>query len=233
MPQFTCPECKGQYESAKERFTCGTWTCKDRRKRRQQREKRAIAARTTPAQIVEKVRQESDTIATRVAEDIIRQELTPVVREALSEAVLQSIADLVALTPMVVANLKDDLLAEETHIVDGEMVVTVDYDRRAKATAQVAKFTIASPALAPQPEAADAQPLQVIIHTPRPSYDVDGNAVQAEDAAAPEMLAAYECDICHQVRPGALFEQGSTRCKDCHAEIKARGLALLTAPAKP
>ncbi len=242
LGQRICPECSKTYVvTSLRQTTCGTDVCRQRRVQRLRREEKSGIGPAERAARDAEIREIADSEALGIARDIMREELAPVVREQLSEDVLSAIGDMVALTPLLVTALADDLVAEytETH-TDPEGFVTettrTDYKRRAAAVALLAKYTIGSPALAPQPEAADAQPLQVnFFGMPRPAWDAEGTAVSPTDdtssfvlpAAAGAHAPGTPCDVCG--RTDVPFVEQSTRCADCHAEIRARGLALLTA----
>ncbi len=239
--QRLCPECSTPYiPTGHRQTTCGTDVCRQRRVKRLQRDEKAGIGPAERAARDAEIREIADSEALGIARDIMREELAPVVREQLSEDVLAAIGDMVALTPLLVAALADDLVAEYTEMhTDPEGFVTettrTDYKRRAAAVALLAKYTIGSPALAPQPEAADAQPLQVnFFGMPRPAWDAEGTAALPDDtssfvlpAGAGAHVPGTPCDVCG--RTDVAFVEQSTRCTDCHAEIRARGMALLTA----
>lgn len=164
----------------------------------------------------------ADEGALAIAQDVIRQELTPVIREHLTEGIMRSIGELVDLTPLMVAALKDDLTAQELvlddkfHPIlddDNMPMYRVDKARRQRAVAIVAKYTIGSPGLAPQ---ADSKPQPISVNfggMPRPDWD----------AEEPER----ECDTCREFKAEDEFENDSPRCRECQAKIKDRALDLI------
>lgn len=195
-------------------------TKKMHRKRRGVPADPAVAARGAERQ--RKVEAAVEEGAIEIARDIIREELRPVVREHLSADVLRAIGDLVELTPLLVAALKDDLEAQtpvydpetgEQRIgADGTPVTRTDYDRRARAASLLAKHTIGSAGLAPQP-VNKPQPITVEFGgMPRPDWD-----------AAPPRT----CEVCGASKPAAEFAGESARCQPCHDAIGDRARLTL------
>lgn len=140
--------------------------------------------------------------------DVVREEIRPIVREALTEEVLRGINDLLGLTPLAIAALKDDLENED------------DPGLRQRAAALVTKYTMGHPALI-QPK--DAEPnAQMVVHfaLPRP----DGEAVTIVDSEGEEILTKT-CDECSVEKEADQFVASSNRCNDCYEKRRADVLA--------
>jgi uncharacterized protein YciI len=221
-----CPECGRLFVVKRaDTVTCSP-KCRSRRKRRQDKGV-PEALLTAEAQAhLEEIRKVADEGAIAVAGEILREEIRPIVREALTADVLSAISDLVALTPLMVAGLKEELTGAplrdpETGLplkINGEPIIAVDADRRLKAIQLLARYTIGAPGLAPQPDVKE-RPIAISFgDIPRPDwYGTDQR----------------ECDICLQPRLEAEFVDGSSRCTHCQAELEAQAAALVEpAPAE-
>lgn len=223
-PQLrVCPECGNPFTASHAGHKLCSPKCRVRKSRRKSAGRHATPAMAAKAEArAEMAERVADEGAIAIAQDIIRAELTPVVREHLTESVMRSIGELVELTPLMVAALKDDLTALEpvlddrNHLVldeDGHTMYRVDKARRQRAVAIVAKYTVGSPGLAPQAEH-KPQPLSVSFgNLPRPDWD---NAV-------PER----ECDLCKEWKPEDEFDAGAPRCRGCQDTITGRAVELI------
>lgn len=218
-----CPECGEAFVGRSKKHVICSPKCRVRRTRRKQAGKEQdplVAARA--AERAEMAAKTADEGALAIVQDIIRTELTPVVREHLTAGIMRSIGDLVDLTPLMVAALKDDLTALEVVLDDnlrpiedddGNILYRVDKARRQRAVAIVAKYTIGSPGLAPQAET-NPQPISVNFgNLPRPDWD----------AQEPER----ECDLCHEWKLEDEFDAGAPRCRDCQDTISERAVSLI------
>lgn len=167
--------------------------------------------------------------AVAMANEIMRAELTPIVREHLTPDVLSAIGDMVRLLPDTVRALAQEINGypatdPDTHLPlqgpDGHPILIVDHDRRMKAIVAVHRATVLSPGLAPQaPTSMAAPPVAINFGAiPRPDY-TNGSAI-------PERA----CDICAAVKPETDFVEGSGRCQSCHDEIARSARALVEAP---
>lgn len=135
--------------------------------------------------------------------EVVKQELAPIVRDALTESTLRAIQDLLDLTPAAVAALAED-------IADDDPVI------RQRAYALQMKYTIGHPALV-QPEAGAAAGQMVVnFELPRPPDSIDSTAT------ALPALELKTCDLCGEEKPGEQFASGSDRCQPCADEWKQR-----------
>ncbi len=151
-------------------------------------------------------------------------EIAPVVREALTPAVLRAIADMVGLAPLMVAGLREELEGAPLRDPDtkqllrdprGAVIRAVDPDRRLKAIALLSKYTVGSPALAPQAPPEHAPPIAINFGpVPRPSYGADSTAERV-------------CEICNDPHPEVEFVEGSDRCAGCQAALEATAQTLV------
>lgn len=139
--------------------------------------------------------------------EVMREELQPVVREALTDNVLRSIQDLVALTPTVVAKIKEDLEQE------------ADPTLRQRAYTLVAKYTLGHPSVAPPPLDQAATGIVVNFQMPRPG-DATPSAIEAPQHS--DAVELRKCVECTQDKPTTEFVGNSDRCTQCHEALQAR-----------
>lgn len=128
---------------------------------------------------------------------VFKQELTPHVREAITEDTIKAIRSLVTLTPQLVESLGNDLLSK-------------DPIARGRAQALVAKYTLGF--LDPEKEA-NSRPLVIQLG----SMPVPGEA--QPDVIADDNVI-QQCDRCEIGKPLSDFEPGATRCNECQSEIR-------------
>lgn len=199
----TCSECGDPIrERGANAKTCGD-ACRQARSRRLKRTRVRNIEKTKyePHQkiVAEIVNGERDDLL----HDIVEEELRPVVRESITEDVLTSIGQLVALTPKAIAALEDDLTSDDPVL-------------RQRAYTLLMKYTVGHNALVESPEDADAKNLNVSFHLPRPGADVESSAEELR-----------ECDSCFQHRPLSEFVANSTRCQSCFADARKEAEALI------
>lgn len=144
------------------------------------------------------VRREAPDVVTRIMKD----ELRPIVREAINEDVLRAIEGMVGLTPAAVAALQEDLASEDSTI-------------RQRAYSLVIKYTVGHPALV-KDDITKAQEFNVTFNLPRPDQE-------ALEASAQDDGELRECDMCHETKAWPEeFAAGSTRCTSCHEDFTAQ-----------
>lgn len=205
-----CSECgaslKGKAPSAK---TCSV-NCRSARSRRRKGlndDLEVQAAERTVAQIVQR---EGEDVVMRM----LKQELQPVVREAITEEVMRAISNLVSLTPQAVVALAADLESDDAVL-------------RQRAASLVVRYTIGHPALV-KPAEDEAQPFQVIFQLPRPADSGEAPAADQIEADAEVIEETRICDTCGKEKAAAEFVGGSDRCQSCFDEIRARVLKEFT-----
>lgn len=201
-----CSECGGSLAGkAPSAKTCGDKCRKDRSRRltrvRSENGKRS-AMPEHQRQITDIVKGDRDDLV----HETIKEEMRPVVREAITEDVMRSIMDLIALTPTAVSKLAEDLESDDSTI-------------RQRAYTLVAKYTIGHPALVRPPDEDKTQPLVVRLETPQPA----AAEVPALEVAATEIDASdiRQCDMCEHDKPVKEFVANSTRCLECYAKQRA------------
>lgn len=196
-------------------------TCSDKcRTRKSRREAKGIpepydAARR--AELLAGIRAVAEEGALAMAQDVLRDEIVrPYMREQMTPDVLAAIGDLVRLLPHMVAGLREELVGApmrdkdsgmELRGLDGKPILAVDPERRLKAIALLSKYTVGSPALAPQAPPDKAPPIAINFGAvPRPNYDV---------------TAQRTCEVCDELRAEGEFIAGSNRCRGCQAGLEA------------
>lgn len=133
-----------------------------------------------------------------LAIEVFKQELSPHVREAITEDTIRAIRSLVTLTPQLVESLGNDLLS-------GDAVA------RGRAQALVAKYTLGF--LDPEREA-NSRPLVIQMGAmPVPGGDANAGHNSETDTV-------QQCDRCEDAKTLDHFEPGATRCNECQAEIR-------------
>jgi hypothetical protein len=200
----TCSECGAPLSSRSVRSTTCSDKCRtarSRRVRRQNREVEDFQERNNAGanEIAAIVRREAPDVVTRV----MKAELQPIVRQALTEDVLRSINSLVGLTPRAVAALTEDLESEDRTI-------------RQRAYTLLIKYTVGHPALVKQEDTDDNRQLVVNFNLPRPDAP---SQVNEEENLAVELRA---CDMCGEDKSPDEFASGSSRCLACFDEWKKR-----------
>ncbi len=148
--------------------------------------------------------------------------IAPIVRESLTAEVLESVGAMVRLLPKMVAGLEEELTGAPVWFEgkplmgdNGKQLIAVDPDRRLKAIALLSKYTVGSPALAPQAPPESAPPIAINFGVvPRPNYDADSTAERV-------------CGVGGELRPEADFISGSDRCVHCQAALESAAAELV------
>lgn len=199
-----CSECgsslAGKSASAK---TCDE-ACRQKRSRRIKRANKQIREIQDQQgagadEIAAMVRRESPD----VIKDVMKAQLAPVVREALTEDVLRAVQQMLGLTPRAVELLQLDLESEDATV-------------RQRAYTLVTKYTIGHPALLKADDTDGTKQLVVHFNLPRPGTEdpvQDGTADPVQDGEPLQV-----CDICNAEKPADEFVAGSSRCATCFEE---------------
>lgn len=144
------------------------------------------------------------------------QALAPVVREALTEDVLQAIKTLVGLTPKAIQAIEADLSSENDFIRQG-------------AYRLLARYTLGHPALVPEMDS-DKQVVVVVNGIARPQAPTQ----PGEHLATPEPIEGVEvaetrvCDTCNEEKPVPEFVGTSHRCQDCFVRARDHAYSIGT-----
>ncbi len=141
--------------------------------------------------------------ATGIVSRVFKEQLEPIVREAIDEDVMRAIAAMVGLTPRAVELLGEDLESEDSTV-------------RQRAYTLVTKYTVGHPALVKSDEESKG-PLTVNFNLPRPDEEPAGPVVLEDEPAR-------ACDMCNSEKPESEFAAGSSRCQDCFDEWRAKVL---------
>lgn len=208
-----CSECENFLPagSIASRKTCSA-NCRAKRHRR-------LAAQRKKASHVaadqRQIPQDWKDVLEDVGHEVAKEELRPVVREALTEDSMQSLQKMVKLLPGVVEELQRDIHHED------EVV-------RQKAHQMVLRYTLGHEKALPPDDKAPTG-LTVNFTMPRPDATAEVSATELPvDADADELRI---CDTCQEPKPLADFFQGALRCRSCVAAFQARAHALLEPPA--
>lgn len=187
-----CTEC-GESVVAP-RITCGP-TCRSRRSRR-------IRDRRASGREVNRLVTDE---AERAAQEILKDELKPVVREALTEEVLAGIQSMIGHVPAAIEAAAADLASDDD--------VT-----RQKAYTLILKHTLGSSNLVPDINAEKQQELTVHFNLPRPEAARSAEWTVAE---GDDPVEGRECDSCSTVKPASEFVGESHRCRVCFERMRA------------
>lgn len=141
-------------------------------------------------------------------QEVLKQELAPLVRESIDEDVIAAISKMVGLTTRAVEVLAADLDSE-------------DKVMRQRAAALVVKYTVGHPALVKSSDETHT-PLEIHFNLPRPDGTVETPLVDAEGEPLEETQV---CDTCKLEKPLAEFVAGSDRCEQCFREARQRILS--------
>lgn len=200
-----CSECKAPLSHPQAK-TCGK-TCRSRRSRRiKSAAKRGAEKRALP----EHLQVMSKAVTSQIkdtAHEVLKEEMGPVVREAITSDVLRAVDDMVALTPRMVELIKEDMESEDASI-------------RQKAYTLLAKYTLGNPSVAPASAEQQPAPLSVVFQLPRPG-DTNSGTEEAPPAEATELR---ECSECHNTAPRSDFPDDAERCVTCHEALRAQVL---------
>lgn len=207
MARVMCSECPTVIPGARPTQKTCSPACRAKRSRRMKR------ARTEAARVAGEANALPEHLqalshaahgeAKHVAHELLKEEMKPVVREAITEDVLKAVNDLVALTPTMVAAIQEDLQSNDKIL-------------RQKAYSLLARYTLGNPSVAPASAAAQPAPMQVIFQLPRPG---DDGAPVAVEADAEELRTCMEC---HETKPAGAFVANSERCQGCHDALQEK-----------
>lgn len=150
---------------------------------------------------------------------VIAEESRAIVREALTDRVLDSIKDLMDLLPDAVATLRAAMNPLDE---DGNPREGYDGEEARKAATLVLRHTMANPSVAP-PSAED-QPAPLQVHFNIPQQDVGhpaaGEAGEVTDLGEDGAVELRECMECHKDKPIDEFVSNSLKCAACHLKMQ-------------
>ncbi len=203
-----CSECGGPLGDNPKQKTCSD-KCRGDRSRRLARSKKKGGPRADQTGFQALAPAAGAVAVEDVARDVLREELAPVVREAITEDALRAIQKLIALTPEMVDKLATDLRSTDDVV-------------RQKAYTLGLRYTIGHGSIVPPPGDADpGNKLTVIFDgMARPDFDAPADAEVVEETRT--------CNGCGAEKAADQFVGHSDRCTDCHEALRARAEALLT-----
>lgn len=202
-----CTEC-GKPLTGSQKFTCGqAHRAKRSRRLKRQAEHRGSVSKDPRHDDIRAAMTEA---GGDVAHEVLKEELRPIAREAITEDVLRAIQKLVGLTPLMVEAIAEDLVC-------GDPVI------RQRAYTLGTKYTIGHQALVRPEEEGPGGKLVVNFNLPRPGDDVQG--VEAAVELVAEELRT--CDLCDVEKSIKEFVAGSNRCQTCYDEQRAEAQRIL------
>lgn len=145
----------------------------------------------------------------RAAAELLREELRPHVREAITDEVIVQIKDLIKATPLAIAELIKQLKNPDVEI-------------RQKAAKEILRHTTGNKAIVPDINADRQQDLIVHFALPRPDDPTPNGPLDAP----PEDLR--QCDSCQSWKTPREFEGSSDRCTDCFEKMQKIGEGIVT-----
>jgi hypothetical protein len=192
-----CTECDNPVEGNR-------ITCSDRcRKKRHARRRKTLPSRHSTPEAAEKATQE-----------LLREELRPLIRETITQDLLDSIHNLVGSLPDAIAAAIEDLNAKGS---SPEVL-----DRRQRAYTLLMRHSVGNANLVPDINEGKRQALTVHFDLPRP-----GGLVHGEGGT--ETIQTKECDTCHAHKPIDDFVGSSDRCQVCFDRMRDAAKELLGA----
>lgn len=145
--------------------------------------------------------------AEKIALGLVRENLAPVVREALTEDVLAGIRQLIGHVPKAVETAYG-------------LLDSGDEDVRYRAASLIMRHSIGHKQLVPDVNEGAGAEVNVFFGIPRP--DRDGTGDDAIEAAVER-----ECDSCGESKPDDQFVGNSDRCLTCHERIRDSAKVVL------
>lgn len=195
--QRPCSECDELLPEGSKAKTCSA-SCRQKRARRTKKARAAGAQNSATRRGMSKERKEA---LEDVAHEVMKEELTPIIREAITKEAVESLKALVGLLPGVVEELEADI-----HDTD-DLV-------RQKAHGFVLKYAFGPGSLPDESGSA----LTIINAMPRP----DSSAPESSDGDITDATEMRVCDICEDEKPAPQFVGASSRCEDCMAKLQSK-----------
>lgn len=202
QPARKCSECPKSLRGLSSQAKTCSGACRSRRADRIKRAREKGGAMTPYDEQLQAANQAVRGKTKSAAHEVLKEELRPIVREALTDDVLKGLGDLVEMVPDAVA-----LLAQQIQSAD-ELVAQ-------RAATLIMKYTLGNQAIAPASAEQAPAPMQVVFAMPRPG---DAAPTQIE-AQAEELVTCAECAV---EQPKSSMVANSERCQACHDEVQAR-----------
>jgi hypothetical protein len=145
--------------------------------------------------------------AEKAAQDVLREELRPVIREAITEEVLDGIKKLVGHVPAAVQ-------------VAADALKSADERTRLDAATLLLRHSAGNKAIVPDINEGRHAPMTVVFGVPRPE-DL------AREPGESGVIEAKECDSCGTSKPLDQFVGTSDRCQLCFDKMRAIGQGII------
>lgn len=181
-----CTECGGSLEGKRPQAKTCSQRCRRLRSKRQRDDN--AAGRLNEENIGE------------VTKDVLRDELRPIVREAITDSVIRSIEDLIGHVPKAIE-------------VAAKLLDSEDEKTRFDAATLILRHTTGNKSVVPDVNAGQGTKLEVVLGLPRPEASVEG-------VIEGEVISEKECDSCHNTKPLTEFVGGSDRCQTCYDKMQ-------------
>lgn len=206
------PDCNNTL-TGRQRVTCSK-RCRQRRseRRKTERERAARARSRAGSQSpYEAELQDLQAAAAKGAKallpEVMRDELRPIAREAITEDVVRGIAGMMALTPEAILTLKRQLQSDDDQVSN-------------RAAALILRYTLGHSSVAPPPTTPAQGGMTVVFNVPQSGSDP---AVEAEAIEVPAD-AEKVCMECSAHKHPSEFYAESDRCNVCHERITTEAL---------
>lgn len=136
-----------------------------------------------------------------VANGLIKEEMRPIVREAITDDVLGAIKTMVNLAPQAVAALALDMKDPKPAV-------------RQKAYTLWFQYTVGQQGLHSPDKDGKSGDMTIVFDMPRPNTNGTSLAIDG-----PPLEAARVCENCGVEKPESDFIESSDRCKECQATL--------------
>lgn len=207
---YTCTECDRPVR--RPGAACSA-TCRSRRKRR-------VDAQAASGRDVTKLVTDE---AERVAQKELAEALRPVVKEAITQDVVDRIHEMIGGMPDAIEALMEDI-SPEPGGPDGELT-SDQLDRRQRAYSQLFKLTAGNRNLVPDINADKNRDLTVIFGGALARTEIQRQSGDVDPTSG--VIESKECDSCHVGKPLSEFVGSSDRCKTCFQEMREAAMGVL------
>ena len=209
MPARRCsePGCNKSLEGMSPKAITCSRSCGEKRRRRLARMKKAAGSKSPYPPEVQDVAEAARHEAKDIAAELTREELRPVVREALTEDVLNSLGDMVRLVPTAIGVIADGL-------------ENGDPQTKQRYAELVMRYTLGHKSIAPA--SAEQAPAPMTVNLLIPASGSDPTQAQVQAALPGEADELKQCVECGNEKPAPEFVAGSDRCQTCDDDFRAK-----------
>jgi hypothetical protein len=206
------PGCKNRlvypegHEKAGQPKPSGTKTCspacRQRRHERKKRERIDAGKQTKFHPEVQEMAAVTRNEMKDAAHEVVKEELRPLVRDAMTTEVLASIQTMVGLTPRAIEVLQEQMSSSDETIAQ-------------RAATLFLKYTMGNPSVAPPPAQQAPAPMSVVFNIPRPGDTTPPGSAHQPIEDVIEAAELRQCTDCSQHKPEQEFVGASSRCQEC------------------